>query len=45
MEKLTDIKQWFHVDTLNNPANMITRQILKILLRKMFVDTVKIFGQ
>ena len=45
MEKLTDIKQWFHVDTLNNPANMITRQILKILLRNMFVDTVKIFGQ
>ena len=45
MEKLTDIKQWFHVDTLNNPANMITRQILKILLGKMFVDTVKIFGQ
>ena len=28
MRRLTDIKEWLYVDTLNNPADMITRQNL-----------------
>ena len=34
IQKLTDIKQWFHVDTLNNPANMITRQNFKNIAKE-----------
>ena len=32
--KLTDIKEWFYVDTLNNPADMITRQNFKNIAKK-----------
>ena len=39
MRRLTDIKEWLYVDTLNNPADMITRQNFKILPKKMFGAT------
>ena len=34
IRKLTDIKEWFYVDTLNNPADMITRQNFKNLAKE-----------
>ena len=32
--KLTDFKEWFYVDTLNNPADMITRQNFKNIAKE-----------
>ena len=32
--KLTDIKEWFYVDTLNNPADMITTQNFQNLAKE-----------
>ena len=32
--KLTNIKEWFYVDTSNNPADMITRKNFKNIAKK-----------
>ena len=34
IRKLTDFKEWFYVDTLNNPADMITRQNFKNIAKE-----------
>ena len=34
IRKLTDIKEWFYVDTLNNPADMISRNNFKNIVKE-----------
>ena len=34
IRKLTDLKEWFYVDTLNNPADMITIQNFKNIAKE-----------
>ena len=41
--ELTDMKEWFYVDILNNPADMITRQNLKNVAQKKFRGTGQVF--
>ena len=43
IRKLTDIKEWFYVDTLNNPADMITRQNFKNLANENVGGTGQVF--
>ena len=43
IRELTDMKEWFYVDILNNPADMITRQSLKNIAQKKFRGTGQVF--
>ena len=37
------MKEWFYVDILNNPDDMITRQNLKNIAQKKFRGTGQVF--